>query len=390
MLNKGTIMKSAQSFSKLFTGLLLVSCFAGITTPALASRGGETGGGADVVANPKGGKSLLDLMESDDLRFFEFEFYNYDVGLLHTFYEEILGYDIHDGASDFKSRPIFLVYQSYHPFLSHSTNLSPIFNTVVARCSGFLSSRNPDGDFLYHVKPLRWAFTQQELEDIRDEGLIRVTNPATKKQVAIQKDDLVVINKKEFDSMDNESKAALKLHESVLCAMKTLNPDLLRSEGTAPIRYFVRQFVSYKNTANLPEGTPALAVTQAANKLYPAEPRKVDTNLEISGKDDDIESSCYAFMHSPAHEAPNVRVDCQTKIKSNRYAEGYFTVSDCYKIGLTPETPVYFELRGCDYNYETGTPELSGSDFHGSKAIELVRKNLKSLQTQWKQYSREN
>jgi hypothetical protein len=378
-------MKPNQSHSTPFILAFIACLFVAATSNASNTRGGETGGGGDVIANPKGGKSLLDLMESDDLQFFSFEFYNYDVGLLHAFYEEILGYDIHDGASDFKSRPISLIFQSYQPFVSVTTNLSPIFNTAVGRCSGFLSNRHPDGDFLYPVKPLRWAFTQHELEDLHDEGIIRVTNPATKKQVAIQKYDLVVINKNEFNSMDNESKAALKLHESVLCATKALNPELLQSEGTAPIRYFVRQFVSYKNTAATPEGTPALAVTQAANKLYPAEPKKMDTELEISGKNEDSEFDCYASLYSPSSAAPNVRVECHSKIDQYNY-------SDCYKIRLTPETPVDLELQGCGYRYTINGPttEASRSDFHRPKAIELVRKNLKLLQSKWKQYVRES
>ncbi|MFL5813961.1 MAG: hypothetical protein ACJ763_10325 [Bdellovibrionia bacterium] len=41
-------MKNAQSFSTLFTGLLLASCFAATITPALAGKGGETGGGGDI------------------------------------------------------------------------------------------------------------------------------------------------------------------------------------------------------------------------------------------------------------------------------------------------------------------------------------------------------
>lgn len=114
------------------------------------------------------------------------------------------------------------------------------------------------------LKPLRWAFTESFLEDVTDEGIIRVENPKTKRQVAVQIENLVVINKTEFHLMDAESKDALFVHEAVLYAIKKLNPELIKQKGTAPLRAYVNALVSFfKN----PSEFPSSAVREAFEQL---------------------------------------------------------------------------------------------------------------------------
>lgn len=94
---------------------------------------------------------------------------------------------------------------------------------------------------------LRWMLVDFPLENLNDEGFISLLDPTTKRQVAIQKDGVVIIQRQEYAELDNESKAALFLHESVLFAVLTMNPDIVQNNGTAPIRKIVRRTINYQN-----------------------------------------------------------------------------------------------------------------------------------------------
>ena len=100
---------------------------------------------------------------------------------------------------------------------------------------------------------LRWMFVDFPLENLNDEGFISLLDPTTKRQVAIQKDGVVIIQRQEYDELDNESQAALFLHESVLFAVLTLNSDIVQNNGTAPIRKIVRRMITYQNLFYQPE-----------------------------------------------------------------------------------------------------------------------------------------
>jgi hypothetical protein len=105
-------------------------------------------------------------------------------------------------------------------------------------------------------KGLRWAKTSTPLENVPDEGNIRLLN-AARQQLAIQVDDLVVINAPLFESLDNENKGILYIHEVVLCAAKMLKARSLETQGTEAVRALVRgmlrrvKFVSGSITENI-------------------------------------------------------------------------------------------------------------------------------------------
>lgn len=94
---------------------------------------------------------------------------------------------------------------------------------------------------------MRWVFVDFPLEEIDDEGVIRLIDASTKKQLAAQKDGIVAIQKQEFDLLDSESQAALFLHEAFLFSTLTLKPDALKEDGTSNLRLFVKRFFNYEN-----------------------------------------------------------------------------------------------------------------------------------------------
>lgn len=96
------------------------------------------------------------------------------------------------------------------------------------------------------INNLQYGFTDNPLEEIRDEGAIAIDNPITKKQLAIQDGHgNVLVSRTEFNRLDFDSKLALKLHESVLYLVLRFNPALIKKFGTAPIRKFVRDYFGY-------------------------------------------------------------------------------------------------------------------------------------------------
>ncbi len=85
-----------------------------------------------------------------------------------------------------------------------------------------------------------WLLTSQDLEDIQDEGIIRYQGPGELKQIAIQKDDVVVINEPLFLELTKQGKgAALIVHEILISALLDAGYDLTSPTGTAPIREMV-------------------------------------------------------------------------------------------------------------------------------------------------------
>lgn len=93
---------------------------------------------------------------------------------------------------------------------------------------------------------MRWVFVDFPLEEIDDEGVIRLIDASTKKQLAAQKDGVVAIQKQEFDQLDKESQAALFLHEAFLFSALNLNPDVIKVDGTSSLRLFVKRFFNYE------------------------------------------------------------------------------------------------------------------------------------------------
>jgi hypothetical protein len=231
---------------------------------------------------------------------------------------------------------------------------------VIKTCNG--EERLLWGSFLYDVKPLKWAFTSAPLEDVNDEGAIRIQNPQTKRQLAIQKDGLVIISQTEFDLLDNVSKAALKLHEDTICAIKAMNPSVIDLQGTAPIRYFVREFVSFAVGNGTTEPTPASAVNDAAQALMPA---------PVSTEDVGIRSAnCSLSLYSSPSAKPNVIVVC------SEFADKGTSVR--LKIELAPGQAIL--------NTWYLAPPSFLYDLRVKEAKSLVQNNLSILKGKWSAY----
>jgi len=225
----------------------------------LVQGGADAGGGSSVALNGK--RKLLDLAETDELNYFEPKD-NYGAGyfitsgmttlLTHTF--SISCPELHNemqGMTNERFIKIFMTAYGLDRLQAHGVGMQWCQYMVGAKFAYKKAGWDADLIILAKksnlppIKPLRWAYVDYDLETINDSGLIRVENPQTKKQVAIQKDGLVVINRIEFEKMDGESKTALFVHEAALYATKLLNPALIDSQGTAPVRAYVRSLVHY-------------------------------------------------------------------------------------------------------------------------------------------------
>ncbi|MEI7974026.1 MAG: hypothetical protein WCH11_06640 [Bdellovibrio sp.] len=117
------------------------------------------------------------------------------------------------------------------------------------------------------VTPFKWAFVDFDLDEIDDEGAVHIDNPETKKQLAVQSDGLVLINRSEFKRLDEVSKAGLFVHESVLRAVIVLNPRLIASQGTEPIRTFNRRLIKYFLSRRSTQAYPGFTVREAFDLL---------------------------------------------------------------------------------------------------------------------------
>ena len=226
---------------------------------ALGSGPGSDGGGNSALDPGTGQRRLLDLIEKDEVEYFKF----------------ILRY--------------------HHPEISHGTHANCVgdiefcYITQIAE-RGESSFTHPKLHAAKLAKELRWAFTEENLQDVNDTGIIRIVNPKSKIQLAVQKNGFVLVNKPEFQSLDAESRAALKLHEAALYAVKLLNPELLDEKGTEPVRTYVRRWVKYiTNPAQYPkdaveEAYAALGVREKIKEMQQIEATPVPNGLILQMK----------------------------------------------------------------------------------------------------------
>lgn len=223
--------------------------------PSNASDGTVDGGGGNSVTNPKTGETiLLDLAENIDKEHFEF-----------NIRDKVLEVDKEQAAA-LKEAAFqkWAHYQNIHTydymkkiigddeeFFIWAFDTSLRTNQEIA--SGFYSRSVYDIHInAYELKDkqvvtnVRYALTDNTLNDVGDTGLMKISNPETKKQLAVQDSNgFVLINKDEFNKLDANSKIALKMHESVLYLMLKFNPKLIKEKGTAPIRKFVQDLFNY-------------------------------------------------------------------------------------------------------------------------------------------------
>lgn len=257
------------------------------------SLGGTSGvgGGGNSVAT-KNGRQLLDLAEKDQLEYFVPKTRYGNSPTISKGMATLMTHSLSYGCPDLKDSvsgmtnerflKAFMVAYGMDRLVESQTQIEWCQQFVQAFFrydkNGFSEEIEMDikNGFLPKVQPLRWAFVDTDLETINDSGIIRVENPNSKKQLAIQKDSLVVINKKEFEKLDRESQNAIFVHEAALYAVLKLNPSLVSSQGTAPIRTYVRNLIRYFDN---------WAYNRNGKDIFPPEPvREAFDNLRISAK----------------------------------------------------------------------------------------------------------
>lgn len=86
---------------------------------------------------------------------------------------------------------------------------------------------------------MNWIFTNENLENIEDEGVIVTELEGSLKQIAVQKNNVVLINKPLFYQLSETDRAALLVHEALIRAAINAGLDLKSKGGTAPIRKIV-------------------------------------------------------------------------------------------------------------------------------------------------------
>lgn len=96
---------------------------------------------------------------------------------------------------------------------------------------------------------LTWVLTDSELERINDQGIVATTLIGSIQQIAVQKDNVVLINRPLFQKMSNRDKAALMVHELLINSALQLGFDVQSSIGTAPIRQTVGLLFSDNSNA---------------------------------------------------------------------------------------------------------------------------------------------
>lgn len=92
----------------------------------------------------------------------------------------------------------------------------------------------------FEPSEILWLLTDKELEEIPDEGTIRL--PAEipyKKQLGVQKNGVVFIYRPVFEKLDDRNKAAFIMHELLLFAAMHGGASHLQKHGTSDIRKLV-------------------------------------------------------------------------------------------------------------------------------------------------------
>ncbi len=219
------------------------------SVPQKASDGTVDGGGGNSVADAKtGDRVLLDLAENSDNEPFDFDVRalleaNGGAGIKWDAYQDIVHtptFKSWAGEEDFFNWALYLTTRSNEEMLSEDKSLYDIHVSAFELTEG------------QKIKNLQYAFTDKELDAVGDQGLMRVSNPETKRQVAVQDNKgFVLLNRREFNNLNIDSKLALKIHESVLYLVMKFNPNLILKKGTAPIREFVKNVFNYSYTSKV-------------------------------------------------------------------------------------------------------------------------------------------
>jgi hypothetical protein len=221
--------------------ILIVCLLSGLNASASKDRGG-----GDAVQDAQGKWTLLDLAEKRAHAYFnplaDFEFGNH-----------ILGYTV---AVDAKCLANILPAMNLQPdheqlpidpdYLPQPTTFSALHYILTGELLFKWTGNGPlYTDSMSKARkayqellglPLTWIGTTDPLEDIPDEGLIRLTDPSTKKQVAIQQGGVVLVYMPIYNSFDRKSQEALIMHETLLRLMLLTNPNEYQLHGTSNLR----------------------------------------------------------------------------------------------------------------------------------------------------------
>jgi hypothetical protein len=222
------------------------------------ARGGvDLGGGVSVVDPKTGKRRLLDFVEPDDWNYVDYIRVGWGfIGKLSvtmardlvSAYQNSLADFGDDGPLNTKTRLLMgLTASAILDFQSPADRgASNHFNTFLWRknlhdLQILLQRRVQENG-----RVVRWVFVDFPLELLNDEGFIRLVDPVTKRQVAIQKDGIVIIQRAEYKLLDDESEAGLFMHEGVLFSLLTLKPEIIAAKGTEPVRKIVRRMFEYQ------------------------------------------------------------------------------------------------------------------------------------------------
>lgn len=257
---KNTKNKLSQLVMKVAHTLICSTIIFGAIKASAQKFGTNSGGGGDsVIDKMTGKKKLLDLAEMDEwpqktfipvsreylkkysenlytdlgpgLYFISLDYYWSDKVLLPQI--QIFGGIAGAGLTATLSTRHLVEYQELKRRLIETKN-DDILKILEQRI-------DKDG------RLMSWIFVDFPLDKIDDEGVIRLVDISTKKQLAAQKNGIVAIQKQEFDKLDKDSKAALFLHEAFLFSTLIIKPSVITDEGTSNLRRFVKRFFDYEN-----------------------------------------------------------------------------------------------------------------------------------------------
>lgn len=258
----------------------------------------DGGGGNSALLNNK--KTLLDLAEKLKFEPFDYSYakilriYDKDVdqsvpvveGLNRIEVFSRLQFPIEDMKRLLGSENEFFVWAFHEAMRANSQKFSEYYDNSLYEIQS--SAYNLLGND--KIKNVQYVFSDHELPVLNDSGVISISNPDTKKQLALQdRNGLVVIDKNEFDMLDLEGQLALKIHETILYLVLKYNPKLHEQNGTKYIREFTSNLFYYQIYKDTVKALSADIVKESYEKLQLPKFRpdySMITKMSIEKKED--------------------------------------------------------------------------------------------------------
>lgn len=262
MKDKKVKLKNPKS--KIIHVLICSIIIFGAAISSAQKEGTNSGGGGDSVIDPlTGKKKLLDLAEVDEWP--KKIFIPVSQEYLKKF-SEVLSADLEsnsylDDSSYFLSLKYYWSDRDLHPKIQVFAGIAGAGLTVTlsnrnAHYSNLKSKllevkhdeiiTNLDQRIDKDGRIMKWIFVDFPLEEIDDEGAIRLSDISTKKQLAIQKNGVVAIQRQEFNQLDKDSQAEIFVHEAFLFSTLLIKPDFIAKDGTSNLRLFVKRLHDYR------------------------------------------------------------------------------------------------------------------------------------------------